>query len=226
LPFCNPSLLSTKPMPSTHPHGLSRRANHAILGATLAFSAVGTVVLLVLAPRLSVVAAAVATLVYGTTLLASSLFSFLYHVLERAKRRSLFRLLDHGAIFLLIAGTYTPLTVIAARGSWSFVVLGTIWVVAFLGILLKILLSHEWDQVFVWVYLALGCAFVLDLQGVLAALPIQAMTLVALGGAAFIAGALVYWRDVGRWTDAIWHGLVLVGCVTHYFAIVSILPAA
>ena len=85
--------------------------------------AVGAVALLFLAPRLSVVAAAAASLVYGATLFASSLFSFLYHVLERAKRRSLFRLLDHGAIFLLIAGTYTPLTVVAARGSWSFVVL-------------------------------------------------------------------------------------------------------
>jgi hemolysin III len=210
-------------MPSTQPRGLSRHANHAILGLTLAFSVGGTIAILILAPHLRAAAAAVAALVYAATLSASALFSFLYHVLEKAKRRRLFRLLDHGTIFLLIAGTYTPLTVIAARGSWSFVVLGTVWAAAFLGILLKILLSHEWDRVFVGLYLAIGCAFVLDVQGVFAALPTLAMSLVALGGVAFIVGAIIYWRDVGHWTDPVWHALVLVGCVAHYFAIVSIL---
>lgn len=214
------------PMPSTHPIGLSRRANHAILGATLAFSGFGTGALIFLAPQLRAASDAAACLIYGATLVASALFSFLYHVLETTPRRALLRLLDHGTIFLLIAGTYTPFTVIAARGTWSLFVLAAVWTAAFLGILLKIALREQWDRVFVGIYLALGGVFMIDFDGLFGALPPQPLMLLLAGCAAYVVGAVVYWRDVGSWTDPVWHALVLIGCSTHYFAIVSILPAA
>jgi hemolysin III len=212
-------------MPSTDPSGMARLVNRAILAATLAFSGIAIAFLLILAPGLRDWWAAVAALVYGATLVASSLCSFLYHTLEKARRRRILRLLDHAAIFLLIAGTYTPFGVVALGGTVGGRLLASVWTLALLGIALKLVLRDGYDRVFVFVYLAIGWVFVIALDDVVRALPPGALALLVAGGAAYTTGALIYFRDIGRWTDPVWHGFVLLGATTHFLAIVAVLPA-
>ena len=202
-------------MPSTTPTGLSREVNRALLAATLAFAAGASVALVAVAPRAP-------ALVYGTTLVASALLSFLYHTLEQAPRRRLLRLLDHSAIFLLIAGTYTPFAAIALEG-WGPSMLVIVGSLAGLGIRLQVLLSPDWDRAFVWIYIAIGWVFVIGADEVIASLSVPALSLLAAGGVAYTVGALIYFRDVGRWTDAIWHGCVLMGKTAHFGAVLLIL---
>ena len=210
---------------STDPTGLARQVNQAIVGATLAFSAVGLAILLVLAPGLRGRSAVAATLVYGASLLACSLCSFLYNTLVKVRWRGLLRLLDHGAIFLLIAGTYTPFAAIVLHGSIGASLLTWVWTLALLGIALKLILRQRYDRLFVFVYLGIGWLFIVALDDVVRVLDPAALLLLAVGGAAYTIGALIYFRDIGRWTDPIWHGLVLLGAATHYLAVVAVLPA-
>jgi hemolysin III len=212
-------------VPSTNPTGMARLVNRALLAATLAFSGVGIAFLLALAPGLRGRWAAVAALVYGATLVVSSVCSFLYHTLETARRRRLLRLLDHAAIFLLIAGTYTPFAAVALGQTVGGPLLVWVWTLALLGIALKFVLHEEYDRVFVLVYLAIGWVFVAALDEILRSMPAGAIALLAAGGIAYTVGALIYFRDIGRWTDPVWHAFVLVGTTTHFLAVLAVLPA-
>ena len=212
-------------MASTHPTGVARQVNRAILAGTLAFSAVAMAFLLVLAPSLRGNWSTVAALVYGSTLVLSSLCSFLYNTLERAQRRHVLRLFDHAAIFLLIAGTYTPFAAIALRGTIGSTLLAWVWSLALIGVALKLILREQYDRLFVFVYLGIGWIVIAALDDIMKSLDPAALTLLAAGGVAYTVGALIYFRDIGRWTDPVWHGFVLVGSTTHFLAVVAVLPA-
>src|SRR5437764_14656010 len=114
-------------MPTTSPTGAARRVNRVILTATLAFSAVAMVALIALAVAALDLSRAAAGLVYGATLLLCSLASYLYHMLEDAPRRGALRYFDHAAIFLLIAGTYTPIAAKGISGPFGFGLLEWVW---------------------------------------------------------------------------------------------------
>jgi hemolysin III len=211
-------------MASTDPTGVARQVNRAILAATLAFGAAAAVALPFIvqdAPE----PGAVSCLAYGATLLASCVCSFLYNTLEQARRRTLLRVLDHSAIFLLIAGTYTPFAVIALGKGWGPELLAAVWTLALFGIGLKLVLDASYDRSFVPFYLALGWICVFGFDQLLRTLDPEVFLLLLAGGLAYTVGALIYWRDVGRWTDPVWHGFVLVGVSTHFAAIVELLPA-
>jgi hemolysin III len=100
-----------------------------------------------------------------------------------------------------------------------------VWTLALLGIALKIVLRESYDRVFVLIYLGIGWTFVVALDEILRAIDPAAIALLAAGGIAYTVGALIYFRDIGRWTDPIWHGFVLVGTTTHFLAVVAVLPA-
>src|SRR5471032_2398967 len=144
--------------------GVSRRVDRAILTATLAFSGGALIGLVVLAFASHGTAA---SLIYGICLVLCSLFSYLYNMLETARRRGVLRYLDHAAIFLLIAGTYTPFA-IGFRGPFGFALLEWVWGLAIVGIVLKLLLFGRYDRVFVGIYLAIGWLFVSALNQFLA----------------------------------------------------------
>jgi hemolysin III len=208
-------------MATTEPLGLSRQVNRAVLAATVAFAAGGAAALVPLAAGLRNEGAILALLVYGATLVACALCSFLYNTLERARRRKLLRLLDHAAIFIFIAGTYTPFAAIALE-TWGTGLLVCVWSLAALGVALKLRLGTEWDRPFVWIYLALGWIFVVGLDEIVRKLDADVIALLFAGGIAYTIGAVIYHRDIGRWTDPLWHALVLVGTATHFFAVVEL----
>ena len=192
-----------------------------MLTATLAFGAAGFAALTVLSLVADVSGFTAASLVYGGSLAICGLCSFLYQMLEGVRCRPLLRYLDHSAIFLLIAGTYTPFAAAGLHGPFHGSLLTWVWALAFLGILLKLVLPTTHDRAFVVVYLALGWIFVSSAGEVFHSIPPLPLAFLVLGGAAYTAGALIFARDIGHWTDAVWHGCVLTGSVTHFFAVVT-----
>ncbi len=140
-------------------------------------------------------------------------------MLETARRRGVLRYLDHAAIFLLIAGTYTPFA-LGFHGPFGVGLLQWVWGLALVGILLKLLLFGSYDRVFVAIYLAIGWLFVTALNQFLTTVTLPALVFLAIGGVAYTVGAVIYARDIGRWTAAVWHGCVLAGSLTHFIAVV------
>ena len=211
-------------MAKSQASGASRRVDRVILTATLAFSGGALVGLIALAFALPDHHGTEASLIYGVCLLLCSLCSYLYNMLETARRRHLLRYLDHAAIFLLIAGTYTPFAA-GFHGPFGFGLLEWVWGLAIVGIVLKLLLFGSYDRIFVIIYIAIGWLFVSALNQFLTMITPPSLIFLAIGGVAYTVGALIYARDIGRWTSAIWHGCVLTGSLTHFIAVVLLLTA-
>jgi hemolysin III len=205
--------------------GAARSVDRVILTATLAFSGGALIGLVALAVAARAGHGTGAGLIYGVCLVLCSLCSYLYNMLETARRRHLLRYLDHAAIFLLIAGTYTPFAV-GFHGPFGFGLLEWVWGLAILGIVLKLLLFGSYDRVFVIVYLAIGWLFVSALNQFMTMITPPSLVFLALGGVAYTVGAFIYARDIGRWTAAIWHGCVLTGSLTHFIAVILLLTAS
>jgi hemolysin III len=213
----------TAAVPAMSPIGAARRVNRLILTVTLAFSAAAMVALVALAVAALDLSRAAAGLVYGTTLLMCSLASYLYHMLENAPRRGVLRYCDHAAIFLLIAGTYTPFAARGIDGPFGFGLLEWVWALAIVGAALKLFLDESYDRFFVGLYLAIGWLFLSALDQVISAVTPVSLAFLVVGGVAYTAGAAVYARGIGHWTDAVWHGCVLTGSLTHFIAILVLL---
>ena len=213
-------------MSITQPVGVARRINRAILTATLAFSLVALALLGRFAAATPDRWSAGAALVYGATLVACSLCSFLYNMLEQARRRAVLRALDHAAIFLLIAGTYTPFAAGGIPGPLGVGLLEWVWGLSLAGIVLKLWLRGTDDRVFVGLYIGIGWFFVVAMREFITITTPLSLALLAAGGVTYTAGALVYARDQGRWTAPVWHGCVLAGAVTHFLAVLALLLPA
>lgn len=203
-----------------------RRLDGSILAATLAFSLTAMALLVYFAIGSVDPRRAIAILVYGGTLVACSLCSFLYNTFAWARWRSVLRYLDHAAIFLLIAGTYTPFASSDLRGPLGFSVLAWVWALAGMGVVMKLLLFGAYDRIFVGVYVAIGWFIVTAGRDAVAAIAAPALVLLVIGGLAYTAGAIVYARDGGRWTAAVWHSCVLTGSLAHFLAVVALVVTA
>jgi hemolysin III len=206
--------------------GASARLDGSILAATLAFSLVGMALLVRFALDSADRQRAWAILVYGATLVACSFLSFLYNSFAWVRWRPILRYLDHAAIFLLIAGTYTPFASRGLPGPLGFSVLQWVWALAGTGVVLKLLLFGAHERLFVGFYLAIGWFIVTAGRDALATIAAPALLLLAVGGLAYTVGAIVYARDRGRWTAPLWHGFVLTGSVAHFGAVVALVAAA
>jgi hemolysin III len=206
-------------------HDLPRAIDRSILAATLAFSLTALAMLAHFAAGSVDRRRALAILVYGGTLVACALCSFLYHGLPRARWRPLLRYFDHAAIFLLIAGTYTPFAGDNLRGPLGFGVLQWVWALTSLGMLLKIVLLDAYDRFFVALYVGIGWFILAAGRDAIAAIAPPSLALLMLGGLVYTAGAIVYARDRGRWTAPIWHSCVLAGALAHFLAVLALATA-
>lgn len=159
-------------------------------------------------------------LVFGITAILLFAASTLYHALPDCRAKHLFRLFDHCAIYLLIAGTYTPFTLGVLRGGWGWTLFGLTWGLAIVGIVLKATLRFRFPTLSTLLYLALGWLVVIAARPVLRALtPTQVAWLVA-GGLLYTIGVPFYvWSR--RYAHAIWHVFVLGGAGCHLVAIVD-----
>jgi hemolysin III len=188
-----------------------------LVGAALALA--GTVVLLVVASEDGDVRRLVAFSVYGTTLFLLYLVSTLYHGLPGPAKK-VFRLLDHQAIYLLIAGTYTPFTLITLNGTIGWWMFGAIWGLAVLGLLIDGFHRSGVRVVPFIIYLVMGWMALVALNPLLEALPRAGFIWLLVGGLFYTVGTIFYGLDRRYpWMHGVWHLFVLAGSICHYVAI-------
>ena len=194
------------------------RVDDSVLAATLTFSIAAMALLLHSAMGSADRRQAIAVVVYGMSLVACALCSFLYHRVARARWRRILRYLDHATIFLLIAGTYSPFASDDLRGPFGLSLLVWVWALASLGVMLKLLLG-AYERIFVGIYVGIGWFVVVSLGESIRVISPASLVLLIVGGIAYTAGAIVYARNTSRWTAPIWHCCVLAGCLTHFCAV-------
>jgi hemolysin III len=165
--------------------------------------------------------------IYGATQIALYTASTLYHSVQHPRAKAILRSFDHSAIFLLIAGTYTPFTLVNLRGSWGWVLFGVIWALAVFGILAKSFLFKQKSVFTVGVYVAMGWLAVLGIKPLLESVAPGGLILIFAGGVAYTLGSVFYiWRSL-RYSHAIWHVFVLAGSICHFFAVLFyVIPLA
>ena len=194
-------------------------ANAATHAAGVVASAVTLPVLIVLAARAGDVWKIVGASVFGVTLVLLYLASTLYHASRDPRARLRLRILDHCAIYLLIAGTYTPFALGALRGGWGWSLLGIVWGLAVGGIVFKLFFTGRFRLTSTIVYVAMGWLGVVAAGPLIAQLSPAALAWLVAGGIAYTAGTPFYHAARFRYAHTIWHSFVLVGSVCHAIAV-------
>lgn len=201
-------------------------ANCLTHGFGLALSLVGLVALLALALSRGEMLHAVSGGVYGASLVALYASSTLYHAARSPRAKSRMRLFDHCCIYLLIAGTYTPFTLVTLRGGWGWTLFASVWALALAGILTRVLFGERFRAAAVASYVLMGWLAVVAAKPILALVPLGAILLIVAGGLAYTAGVFFFACRRVPHNHAIWHVFVLVGSVCHYLAVVLyVMPA-
>jgi hemolysin III len=164
----------------------------------------------------------VGTIVFTTTMVVLYLGSMLYHAWPQTRGKYLLQVLDHSAIFLLIAGTYTPFTLGPLRGRLGSTMLGIIWALAILGVLLKATRGASRHRKFsMSLYLGMGWSALLVTRPMVLALPTAALIWLAAGGIAYTMGVLFYAHERMRYGHFVWHLFVLTGTSCHFLALLA-----
>jgi hemolysin III len=180
---------------------------------------VGLVVVVVIAAQQGDLWKIISFSVYGTTLFLLYTISTLYHSL-RGRAKQIFRKLDHLSIYLLIAGTYTPFTLVTLRGVWGWWLFGVIWGLAVVGMALEALPQKGNRILSIVVYVLMGWLVLVALKPLLAALPLAGFIGLLLGGIFYTGGIVFYLFDEKvRHFHGIWHLFVLAGSISHYLTI-------
>jgi hemolysin III len=194
-------------------------ANSLTHGIGWLLSAAGLAILVTLASLTGGATRIVSCAVFGTTLFLLYGASTLYHALPNERAKRIFRILDHSAIFLLIAGTYTPLSLVALGGGWGWTLFGCVWFLAAVGVILNTVAHGRWRWLSITLYLAMGWLVVVAIKPLVAALDIRELALVTSGGVLYTAGLVFYaWKKL-PYAHAVWHVFVLAASVLHYLAV-------
>jgi hemolysin III len=207
-------------MPSHRPQSRHEElANVLTHGSGLAASLLGFPLLLLVATRSGDLLQIIGCAVFAVTLVLLYAASTVYHALPASPAKHTLRLLDHIAIYLLIAGTYTPFALGVLRGTWGWTLFGLIWTLAALGILSKIWLGHRYPRLSTLMYLGMGWLAVIAIRPLTAALPTGGLAWLVAGGLCYTAGVVFYVQDWRRYRHTIWHLFVLTGSACHYAAV-------
>ncbi len=196
-------------------------ANAITHGIGVIFSIVAIVLLVVFSvhrgPRY-----VVSVSIYGATLFILYLASTLYHSFT-GKAKNIFRIFDHSAIYLLIAGTYTPFTFLIMEGWKRWFLFGLIWALAITGILFKVFFTGRFTFLSTLLYILMGWIVVLFIRTIIHAMPSSGLWLLVAGGLSYTIGAVFYLFKWFKFHHAVWHLFVLAGSILHFLAILTIL---
>ena len=190
-----------------------------LIGAVAAL--LGTVMLLVTAPEGAEPAqsGAGARAIFGSSMVLLFSASTAYHMTNaQSPWKRLFRLADHVSIYLLIAGTYTPIMTAVAE-PWAYGILAAVWILAAVGIVLKVILWDRFRRTQILFFLAMGWLAVLRLEPILAALPLQFFVLLLTGGVFYSLGTIVYSMKHMPYHHAVWHLFVLAGAASFFWGV-------
>ncbi len=166
-------------------------------------------------------AAIVGASIFGSTMMVLYLSSTLYHAFPQSKTKRIFQIFDHSAIFLLIAGTYTPFTLGLLRGGWGWTLFGIVWGVALCGVLIKSIVGTRHSRLSTALYLAMGWLVLIAVRPLWQRMPAWGLFWLLAGGIMYSVGVLFYSMDRFRFGHFIWHLFVLAGTACHVVAVLA-----
>jgi hemolysin III len=205
-----------------HSYSIQEEIANAIShGLGLLLSVAGLTGLLILAINQGDPSKIVSYSIYGTSLIAMFLSSTLYHAITHTKTKQVFKLIDHCAIYLLIAGTYTPLLALSLKGWLGYSMLGVIWGLAAVGIGFKVKFGAKYKIVSLLSYLGMGFVSLFFINDLYHSLDSTGFNLLVVGGLLYGSGVFFYVQKKIVFNHAIWHLFVLGGAASHYFMILS-----
>ncbi len=200
-------------------------ANALTHGAGVVAGIAGGAVLITLAAVFGDARQIVAASIFVTALVVLYTASTLYHAVRHERIKARLKVFDHCAIFLMIAGTYTPFTLISLRGSLGWTLFGIIWALAVAGIVFKLFFTGRFKRLSTLMYVAMGWLVIVAIGPLSEALETWTLAWLLGGGVAYTLGTFFYHRPQLRYSHAIWHGFVLLGSVSHFVAVsAAVLP--
>lgn len=195
-------------------------ANSISHGAGTVASLVGTPFLILHAVQLGKTGYLIGTIIFSATMIFLYLASTLYHSFRPGRLKHIFRIIDHSAVYLLIAGTYTPFTLGVLYGAWGWSLLSVIWSLALTGVALKFLNRMSHPIISTVLYLLMGWLIIIAADPLYTRLPLSGLAWLVAGGLAYTAGTVFFVSDSRlRYGHFIWHWFVLAGTTCHYFAV-------
>lgn len=159
------------------------------------------------------------TAIYGSTLIILYLASTLFHSFMFTSARNFFNLLDHSAIYLLIAGTYTPFLLVTLRGSLGWTMFGIIWGLTIFGVIYKLFFLNKWRMLSTVIYIIMGWFMIIAIRPLLLNVPPGGLYFMLAGGLSYTVGAVFFVFQRIPFFHVIWHLFVLGGSICHFFAI-------
>ena len=194
-------------------------ANSITHGIGAALSVAGLVLLIVFSSLYGDVWRIVTFSIYGSTLIILYLASTLYHSFTNPKVKQFFKLMDHISIYLLIAGTYTPITLTVMRGPLGWTLFGLIWGMAIAGILSKLFFMGKLEVLSVLFYIAMGWLVVIAIKPMIAMVPAGMIVWLVIGGLSYTIGVIFYALKKMPYHHTVWHLFVLGGSISHFMGI-------
>jgi len=198
-----------------------RIADQCVHYAGLVAGPVGAVVLMVEAAERERLLTIVSVAIYGVGLLGMLGASALYNLAAPSRRKELLRRLDHAAIFLMIAGTYTPFTLVRMGGGWGLGIAVFVWLVAVVGMALKLLYPRRFERLSMLLYLALGWTILVGVRPLFDAVPLPAIVMLGIGGLLYTVGVVFHLWHRLPYHNAIWHGFVLGAAACQWVAVLD-----
>jgi hemolysin III len=202
-------------------------ANWITHGVGLTLSLVGAALLITLAILRGTIWHIATVSVYACCLIALYASSTAYHACRSEKIKRIFRIADHSAIYLLIAGTYTPFTLINMRGGWGWTLFATVWTLTLVGILWKVFFLDRYEIVSILLYVAMGWLALIAIKPLLLMVPLGALIWLFAGGSFYSTGLIFFASRRIPFAHAVWHVFVMAGSACHYAAVIwYVLPRA
>jgi len=176
-------------------------------------------ILIVSAIRSGSVYAIIGASVFSATMVLLFLASTIYHAMPRNQIKSLLQMFDRGAIFFLIAGTYTPFTLGVLRGPWGWSLLGIVWSMVVVGIVFTVVFRRKYPILKTCLYLAMGWLVVVAIEPLMVSIPFEGMFWLLVGGLAYTVGIVFYAAKQVRYSHFVWHLFVILGAACHFVAV-------
>jgi len=196
-------------------------ANSISHGLGLVLALIGTPFLIATALRQGSAADVVAVSVFAASMTILYLSSTVYHALPQGRAKKVFHVLDHSAIYLLIAGTYTPFTLGVLQGGWGWALFGLVWSLAAFGVVVKVFAGIRWNGLSTALYLGMGWLIIVAAKPLWDSLPLAGLAWLFGGGIAYTAGVYFYLHKTMRYGHFVWHLFVVAGTACHFVAVLK-----
>ena len=192
-------------------------------GAGSMLAIAGTAVLIVVAAIYSNAWGVVSSAIYGASMIILYTMSTLYHAITNKKAKTFFRIMDHNTIFFLIAGTYTPYTLVPLRGPLGWTLFGIIWGAAIIGIVFNSISLEKAKKMSLVCYVAMGWAIIFAIKPMIASVPRISLVFLLVGGVFYTAGVAFYAIKKIKYFHSVWHLFTLGGTVFHFFSVLFVM---